>query len=84
MEEPFGFSAGAAPSDIPLQLVFLVLVVVAVNAQQFPVAAVGRIVLVVVVLVVDRQLFQPLTGKLTSATGADMREQRQRPLPITL
>ena len=37
-------------------LVLLVLVVVAVEAQQLPVAAVGRIVVVVVVLVVDGQL----------------------------
>ena len=62
------------PVDVALQLVFLVLVVVAIDAQQLPITAVGRIVLVVVVLVMDRQLFQSLAGKFASATGANMRE----------
>jgi len=35
-----------------------VFILVTVNAQQFPVAAVGRIVIVIVVFVMDRELFQ--------------------------
>ena len=38
------------------------LAVVAVQAQEFPVAAVWRIVVVVAVLVMDRQLVQVLAG----------------------
>ena len=34
-----------------------VLIVVAVDAQKLPVAAVGRIILVIMVFVMDRQLF---------------------------
>jgi len=70
----FRFFGRRCSVDITLQLVLLVLVVVAVDAQQLPIAAIGRIVLLVVVLVMDRQLFQPLAGKLAAATGADMRE----------
>ena len=58
--------------------------IVTVDAQQLPVAAVGRIVVVVMVLVMDRQFFQFLAGEFASATPTDMREQRERPLPITL
>jgi hypothetical protein len=54
----------------------------AVNAQQLPIAAVGRIVVVVVVLVVNGQLPQSLARKLATAARADMREELQRTLPI--
>ena len=51
-----------------------VLVVVAVDAEQLPVAAVGGIVEVVVVLVMDRELLKLLAGELAAAMRADMRQ----------
>ena len=60
------------------------LVVVAVEAQQFPVAAVRRVVVMVVILVMDRQLPQLFTGKLTPAAGADPGKKLERSLPIAL
>src|SRR5262245_29349597 len=48
-----------------------VLVLVAVDAEEFPVAAVGRIVVVVAILVVDGQLAQALRRKFARAAGAD-------------
>jgi hypothetical protein len=50
---------------------------VAVDAQQFPVAAVGRIVHVIMVFVMDRQLAQFFAGKITAAFCADPREELQ-------
>ena len=61
---------------------FHVFVVVAIQAQQFPVAAIERIVVVIVVLVVHRQLAQARAGKLPTAASADPREQFERPLAV--
>ena len=47
-----------------------VLIVVTIETQQFPVAAVGWIVIVVVVLVVYRKFTKLFTGKFSSATCA--------------
>ncbi len=47
----------------------------AVNAQQLPIAAVRRIVVMVVVLVVDRQFPQAFAFKLTAAMPADPGKQ---------
>lgn len=47
------------------------LVVVAVETEQFPVAAIERIVIMVVVLMMDRELIQFLAVKLASAVRAD-------------
>src|SRR3990172_1763596 len=55
-----------------------VLVLVAVDAQQFPVRAVGRIVVVVAVLVVHGQLAQPRAGEFACATHADPRQDLER------
>lgn len=55
----------------------LVLVVVAVDAQQLPVAAIGWIVVVIVVAVMDRQLAQVGPCEFTAATTADPRNSRQ-------
>ncbi len=41
--------------------------VVTIETQQLPVAAIGRIVVVVVVLVMDRELTQRFAGKFASA-----------------
>jgi len=46
-------------------------VVVAVETEQLPVAAVRGIILMVVVLVMDRELAQLFTVKFTSAVGTD-------------
>ena len=61
-----------------------VLIVVAVEAQQFPVASVGRIVLVVVVFVMDRELTKPLALEFTSTPRTNPRKNLKRLLPITL
>ena len=60
------------------------LVVVAVEAQQLPVAAVGRVVLVVVVAVVDGELAQVRRRELARAAAADPRIDLQRLLAVTL
>ena len=64
-----------AALQIPLAGMFGI---VAVHAEQLPVAAVGRVVVVVVVLVVDRQLAQARPCKLASAAATDVRIQLQR------
>ena len=53
------------------------LVVVAIQAQQLPVAAVRRVVVVVVVFVMDGQLAQPLAFELARAVGADVRQHAE-------
>jgi len=60
------------------------LIVVAIETQQFPVAAVGWIVAVVVILMMDGQLAQLLAGKFAPAARADPREELQGPLAISL
>ena len=54
------------------------LVVVAVAAQVFPIAAVGRVIVVVAVLMVDRQLVQGGVIELAAALGADRAMDLQR------
>ena len=49
----------------------LMLVLVAVRAQELPVAPIGRIVVVVVIAVVDFEKLQIGVGELASATAAD-------------
>ena len=56
----------------------LMLVVVTVEAEQLPVAAVWRIVLMVVIFVVDSELFQLLAVEFSSAVRTDPREYFQR------
>ncbi len=41
---------------IPRDSMFIVFMVVTIQAQQFPVTAIGRIVVVVMVFVMDRKL----------------------------
>ena len=50
-----------------------VLVIVAIDAQQLPVAAVRRIVVVIMVFVMDCQLAQFFAGKIPAAFCADPR-----------
>jgi hypothetical protein len=65
-------------------LIPLMLIVVAVETEQFPVAPVMRIVVVVVVLVMDRELVQFLAVKFASAVRTDPRKHFERLLSIGL
>ena len=47
------------------------LVIMAVNAQQLPIAAIGRVVVVIMVFVMNRQLAQFFSGKITTAFPAN-------------
>ena len=55
-------------------LVTLMLVVVTIETEQLPVVAVGRIVVMVVVLVMDRKLAHPFAVKFASAVSTNPRE----------
>ena len=55
-------------------LIPLMLIVVTVETEQLPVAPVGRIIVVVVVFVMDRELVQLLAVKFTPAVGTDPRK----------
>jgi len=61
-----------------------VLVVVAIHAQQLPVAAVRRVAVVVVVAMVHGQLLQIGAGELARAAPAEPRIHLQRALAIAL
>ena len=54
------------------------LIVVTVDTQQLPVAAVRRIVIVVVILVMDGELSNSLARKFTPATRTDPRKHLER------
>ncbi|CAK0772786.1 hypothetical protein CCP4SC76_5600017 [Gammaproteobacteria bacterium] len=62
----------------------LMLVVVAIDAEQFPVAAVGRVVVVVVVTMVNRQFPQILAGELAATTPAHPGVEFEGLLPVAL
>lgn len=55
--------------------------IVAVEAKQFPVAAIRGVVVVVVVSMVNRQLSQRLAFKLSGTTCADMGKHLESLLP---
>jgi hypothetical protein len=59
------------------------LVVVAVETQQFPVAAVGGVVVVVVVSVVYRQLTEFFPLEFAGTATADVGKKLQRLLPVS-
>ena len=63
---------------------FFMLVVMTINTKEFPVAAVRRIILMVVILVVNRQFLQFSSGKLAAAATADMRKELEGPGAISL
>jgi len=82
-----GRDAAAFASVSPLGGGFqlpLVLVVMAVQAQQFPVAPIGRIVVVVMIPVMDRQLAQVGPCEFAAAATADPRIDLERLLPVSL
>lgn len=59
-------------------------IVVAVDAQQFPIASVGRVVVVIVVLVMDSELLEFFARKLPTADAADPWKQFEGLLSIGL
>lgn len=61
-----------------------VFVFVTIDAQVLPVTAIGRVVVVVMVFVVDCELVKVLPSKLTTATGADPRMNLERLLPVSM
>src|SRR5215469_4806436 len=74
-------SVGTPGRRFQLTLMF---VVVAVQAEQFPVAAVGRVVVVIVIAVMNRQLTQVGARKLAATAAADPRINLEGLLPIGL
>jgi hypothetical protein len=61
-----------------------VLIIVTIDAQQLPVAAVRRIVIVVVILVMDCELTKPLACEFAPASCTDRWVHLERSLPIGL
>ena len=59
-------------------------VVVTVQTQQFPVTAVGRIIVVIVIAVMDGQLVQVRARELTRTAPADPRVHLERLLTVPL
>jgi hypothetical protein len=58
-------------------------VIMAVDAEQFPVTAVGRIIVVIMVDVVHREFPALFTLEFAGTSGADRREQFQRLFPVS-
>ena len=65
-------------------LIPLVLIVVTVETEQLPVASIGWIVVVVMILMMDSKLAQFLAVKFASAMRTDPGKQFDRALPISL
>jgi len=63
---------------------FLMLVVVTIDAEQLPVAAVGRIVIMIVIAVMNGQFTQVGQGKLPGATTANPRIYLESAFPIAI
>jgi len=55
---------------------------VAVDTEQFPVTAVRRVVVVILILVVNGQFPQPFPAEFPPTPGADMRKQLERLFPV--
>jgi hypothetical protein len=62
----------------------VMLIVMTINAQQLPVAAIGWVVVVIVILVVDGELAKPFAFKLAPAAAANGRKHFKCPLAIAL
>src|SRR5437764_517386 len=77
-------AAGRAASPAARFQLPLMFVVMAVQAQQFPVAAIRRVVVVIVVAVMNRQLAKVGVRKFPGAATADPRIDLERLLAITL
>ena len=57
-------------------------IVMAIQAEQFPVAAITRIIVVIVILVMHRQLLQIFPRKLATATATNPRIDLKRLLTV--
>jgi hypothetical protein len=77
----FGFMLGLLPIHFVMKIP-LMFHVVAIDAQQLPVTAVRRVVIVIVILMMDGEFLELLAGKLPSAAAADMRKHLQGPFPV--
>lgn len=64
--------------------ILLVFIIVAVEAEELPVAPVRRIVVVIVVLVMDREFAKFFARKFPAAPRADMGVHPERLLPVLL
>jgi hypothetical protein len=62
----------------------LVFVVMAIDAQQLPVAAIGRVVIVIVVTVMHGEFLQIVTRELALAASTDPRVELERLLAVRL
>jgi hypothetical protein len=60
------------------------LIIMAVKTEQLPVAAVRRVVVMVMILVMDRELTELFPREFPSAPRADRRVQFERLVPIGL
>src|SRR5690242_8072237 len=80
------WASGAGRLRIPAVLgdEALMLVLMAISAQQLPVAAVGRIVVVVVIAMMHLQQLQVRMRELTRTTAADPRIDLERSISIAL
>ena len=58
------------------------LVLMAIDTQQLPVAAIQRIVVVIVVLVMHRQFAQANAGKFTTTSSTNVWEKLERAFAI--
>lgn len=58
------------------------LFIVAVNAEIFPVRAIGRVVQVISIFVVDSEKMTGLVVKLSSTSGADETVDVERSFPV--
>jgi hypothetical protein len=61
-----------------------VLILMTVHAQQLPVAAVGRVVIVIVILMVDRKFPESPALEFPPAAPADRRKELERAFAIAL
>ena len=66
---------GAVGSGCPIKQIFLVLMVMTVQAENFPVAPVRRVIFVVVVLMVDGEFAKRPAFKRPSTPAAHMRKE---------
>jgi len=77
----FGFAARGTAGYRFIQVAGM-FVVVAVETQQLPIAAVGGIVVVVVIAVVHREFVQVCAGEFAAATPADPGVELERLFPV--
>ena len=76
-------AGGRAATVMPRQPELLVLVIVAIQAQQFPVTPIKGIIAMIMVFVVNRELPQSAPRELAATPCANVGKQLQRPLSIT-